>query len=176
MELSSLVVDPGIAPIPYDRQKDFGGWIDADHDCQDTRAEVLITESQIPVQYSDARHCRVTAGRWTDEYTSQVITNARALDIDHVVPLEAAWRSGAWQWTQAQRTSYANDLQDPEHLLAVSASANRSKGSQGPDSWQPPLRSDGCRYATAWVDIKTRWHLSVTAHEESALTTMLRTC
>ena len=49
------------SPLTYDR-KQFGNWIDADRDCQDTRQEVLIEESRIPVTFKTARQCRVLAG------------------------------------------------------------------------------------------------------------------
>jgi hypothetical protein len=66
---------------------------DADGDCQDTPAEVLIVESTITVTLS-ADGCDVIAGQWVDIYTSRVFTDPSLLDIDHMVPLADAHRSG----------------------------------------------------------------------------------
>ena len=46
------------------------------------------------------------------------------VQIDHVVALADAWRSGAWQWDAQRRQEFAND---PENLLAVDGQANEDK-------------------------------------------------
>ena len=128
------------APVPtnlpaYDRN-DWGSWTDADGDCQDTRQEVLIAEG-VNLTYADANQCRVASGEWTGAYTGQTFTDPGDLDIDHMVPLRNAHNSGGSDWDQARRRVYYNDLSKPEHLIAVSASANRSKGARGPEDWKP---------------------------------------
>ena len=75
------------------------------------------------------------SGKWLDPYTGQIFTNPGDLDIDHMVPLAEAHRSGADTWTAEQREDYANDLFHTDGLIAVSASANRSKGSRDPSQW-----------------------------------------
>ena len=115
----------------YDR-KQFGNWIDADGDCQDTRQEVLIEESRIPVTFKTARQCRVIAGEWHDPYTGRVFTNPSLLDVDHVVPLKEAFDSGAKAWSRQEKILFANDLENKDHLIAVYRSANRSKGGERP--------------------------------------------
>ena len=94
--------------IPYDRDL-YRHWIDDDGDCQDTRQEVLIAESIEPVEM-DNRGCRVVSGRWFDPFTGQTFTGPSDLDIDHMVPLAEAHRSGADTWDSGQREAYANDL------------------------------------------------------------------
>ena len=37
----------------------------------------------------------------------------------------------------AIHNEYANYLDDPTHLIVVTAGANRSKGAGGPDEWKP---------------------------------------
>ena len=83
-----------------------------------------------------------------------VVTIPGDLDIDHMVPLANAHRSGAWQWSPERKRLYANYLDDPNHLIAVTARANRSKGARGPEEWQSPDSSYWCQYAVDWITIK----------------------
>ena len=107
----------------YDRH-DWNHWTDADGDCQDARNEVLVAESQAAVSYRTDRRCRVSSGQWLAPYSGTVVTDPGKLDIDHMVPLRNAHLSGAWQWSAQQKKLYANYLADPQHLIAVTASAN----------------------------------------------------
>ena len=160
--------------VPYDRDL-YPTWRDEDGDCQDARQEVLIAESFEPPEMDD-RGCRVVSGRWLDPYTGQIFTNPSDLDIDHMVPLAEAHRSGAATWTAEQRQNYANDLFHVDTLIAVSASANRSKGDRDPALWLPPNESYDCEYVRKWVVVKATWGLTMDAEEASAVADVLRGC
>ena len=147
-----------------------------DDDCQDTRHEVLIAESQAAVTYKSDRQCKVEAGQWFGAFTATTVTEASKLDIDHLVPLANAHRSGGWAWAAKRKQQYANSLDDPDHLIAVTASANRSKGAKGPDEWRPPNESYWCDYAVSWIGVKQIWELTVTPAEAGTLQDMLETC
>jgi hypothetical protein len=167
---------PASAPASaYDR-KLWPHWIDADRDCQNTRDEVLIAEAYEPVEFEDTRRCDVARGRWQCPYTGDIVAEAYLLDVDHLVPLANAHRSGAASWTEAQRRAYANDLAHPEHLVAVEHTANRSKGDKGPEAWLPPMEDARCGYVRDWVAVKKRWHLSMSDAEAAAVADMLELC
>ena len=159
----------------YDRDL-FGDWNDVDGDCQDTRAEVLVLEAQVPVTFTTLASCTVATGQWLDPWSGTVNASASALDVDHTVPLANAWRSGAWAWTPEQRVAYANDLADDAHLIAIPAGENRSKSDDGPEAWRPPLTAAWCAYARVWTAIKARWNLTATPAEWSAILEMASTC
>ena len=144
-------------------------WIDTDHDCQKTRDEVLIAESEIPVTFEPDKTCKVIAGRWTDPFSGQVFTDPKKLDVDHMVPLKNAHQSGGRQWTYQKRKDYANDLTNTQHLIAVDKSLNRSKGAKGPDDWLPPLQSYHCQYVKDWENIKQLWKLTITPSERATI-------
>jgi hypothetical protein len=170
--LASLQVAPEDA-AGYERNR-FRHWVDTDGDGCDAREEVLISESLTEVSLGDG--CRVTDGRWHSAFDDMQSSDASDLDIDHVVPLAEAWRSGARAWDDAQRRAYANDLLDDRVLRAVSASSNRSKGDQDPSQWLPPDESFGCEYASDWVAIKIRWSLAIDQAERTSLEDILSDC
>ena len=168
--------DPVPTNIPdYDRDQ-WGGWVDADGDCQDTRQEVLIAESTTQVTFETAKKCRVASGTWDGPFTGRQFNNPSKLDIDHMVPLANAHDSGAWGWGRAKKRRFANDLSYDGHLNAVFKLANRSKGRRGPEEWKPPDQSYWCEYATHWIYIKVAWDLTATERELAALKHMLDTC
>ena len=172
----SIAVAPVQDDIPkYDRGE-WRHWVDEDRDCQDARQEALIAESETPVTYKSEDRCRVASGSWEGPYTGERFTDPGDLDIDHMVPLANAHRSGGWAWSEDRKREYANDLSYEGHLIAVKASANRSKGSKGPEGWKPPERGYWCQYAVDWIAIKNAWELTATEAEADALAEMLGTC
>jgi hypothetical protein len=144
------------------------GWSEPDGSC-DVRDAALIRDGE-DVRVDD--DCSVT-GTWLDPYTGATLTDSSEIDVDHVVPLANAWRSGASRWGAAEREAYAND---PAVLLSVDANANRQKGDKGPEAWRPPNASYHCEYARRWVWIKSGWGMTVNAAEEGALEGILATC
>ncbi len=158
----------------YEREA-WPHWLDLDSDCLDTREEVLVAESLEPTRLS-RDGCRVLGGRWLDRYTGETITDPSALDVDHVVALEEAHRSGGHAWSRERRAAFANDLSDPRTLVAVSSAANRAKGSQGPEDWLPPEPRSRCRYVVDWILIKARWELSMDERERVTVGNILEAC
>jgi len=149
-------------------------WIDADGDGCDTRREVLIQEAVAAPTIGAG--CHLSGGRWRSPYDGLETTNANTFDIDHVVPLAEAWDSGASTWTADRRTRFANDLDVPWSLLAVSATSNRSKSDGDPADWLPPVTSFRCQYAAAWLAIKVRWDLAIDPREIATLEPLAHDC
>jgi len=160
---------------PY-RRSDWPQWTDADGDCQDTRQEVLIRDSAVPVHFADARHCVVASGIWADPYSGDIVTDATELAVDHLVPLGNVHRAGGWLWDADKRAQYVNDLSDRDHLVPVRRRLHEAKGEKGPEQWKPPRQGEWCSYARAWKRIKERWQLTMTEAEFAAVGEMEATC
>jgi hypothetical protein len=168
-QLDALKVTKAGSMKGYTREK-FPHWRSTGENC-DVRDSVLKRDGT-KVKLSG---CNVVAGSWKSIYDGKVLDSPTKVDIDHMVPLANAWRSGAAAWTTDKRSDFANDLDDPQ-LVAVSAGSNRSKGDQDPSTWKPPAKASWCEYAEDWIDVKAHWKLSVTSAEKSALADMLETC
>jgi Protein of unknown function (DUF1524) len=150
----------------------FKHWIDADKNGCNTRAEVLIEEAIVKPKIGPK--CKLTGGKWISAFDGKTITKASQLDVDHMVPLAEAWRSGAWKWTSAQRQSFANDLENSEALIAVTASTNRSKGDNDPSLWMPA--KDQCVYTQNWISVKIKYSLTADINEAAKLNSLYDTC
>ena len=169
-------VAPVAADLPEYNRREWRHWIDEDDDCQDARQEALIAESKIQVTFESDKQCRVATGRWVGPYTGTEVEEPGKLDIDHMVPLANAHRSGGWAWDRDRKAAYANDLSYPDHLIATTAAANRAKGAKGPEDWRPPDEGYWCSYAVDWTTIKIQWGLTATQREWDALREMMATC
>ncbi|WP_433330717.1 HNH endonuclease family protein [Spirillospora sp. CA-294931] len=154
----------------YSRDK-FPHWITISGTCN-TRETVLKRDGTSVVTGSD---CYPTSGRWYSPYDGATWTVASDIDIDHMVPLAEAWRSGASSWTTSRRQQFANDLSIAQ-LWAVTDNVNQSKGDQDPAEWKPSRTTFHCMYARSWVHVKYTYGLSADSAEKSALSSMLSGC
>ena len=176
--LAKLRVAPEDTGAHYDRD-DWTHWIDQPKfgkGC-DTREMMLVRQGSNtgggPVK-RDPADCYPLTGNgntWTSAYDGVTVTDPSELDIDHVVALAEVARSGARNWTDAQRQAYAND---PAVLIAVTASTNRSKSSDDLARWLPDQYR--CPYAQQWTGIKARFQLTVDQAEHDAIASVLRRC
>ncbi|MEU0546117.1 HNH endonuclease family protein [Nocardia sp. NPDC005978] len=141
-----------------------------------TARDAVLKRDLADVRLAESNSCLVLTGTLNDPYTGERLQydrfKASSIEIDHVVALGDAWRSGASEWDREQRENFANDV---GNLLAVQKQANQDKGSKTPDQWQPRYEYR-CEYARRWVAVKSRWNLSVQPTEKSALFEMLATC
>lgn len=169
-ELAALTVAADGSMTGYSRDK-FPHWITISGSCN-TRETVLKRDGSNVVTDS---YCAATSGSWYSPYDGATWTLASDVDIDHVVPLAAAWRSGASSWTTSQRQAFANDLSYPQ-LIAVTDNVNQSKGDQTPATWKPPRSAYWCTYAKMWTHVKYKYSLRVNSAEKSALSSMLDYC
>lgn len=175
-DLNELAVnDNPTPPEKYSRVEQFGpAWKDVDHNGCDTRNDILARDLIVRGMRNS---CVVTAGQLADPYSGKWIDfrkkDASKVQIDHVVALENAWQSGAYNLTQEDREALAND---PDNLLAVNGHDNMAKGSKSADQWMPPNSTYACAYASKQVKIKNRYALTVTTPEKQALADALATC
>lgn len=160
---------------PYSRQKHFGSWVNdrRDNECYNTRAKVLIRDSEVPVQFRETG-CTVAAGQWQDPYGGRVYTQAADMQIDHFVPLKNAYISGAYKWNRPKRCLYANFLGNEYHLLAVFGRENNSKGDKTPEGYLPSDESYQCQYLNQWLKVKLVWALALTPSEKEKVMELIQ--
>ncbi|ERK69225.1 hypothetical protein N136_04452, partial [Leifsonia aquatica ATCC 14665] len=168
----------GSAPkTGYDRVADFGeAWLDVDGNGCDTRDDILARDLTGVVRRGS---CTVVSGTLDDPYTGTRIAFERGVDtsarvqIDHVVPLMDAWRTGAQALSQEAREHLAND---PLNLVAVDGPTNQQKGAGDAATWLPPAKGYRCTYAARQVAVKSAYGLWVVPAERAALERILAAC
>jgi hypothetical protein len=175
-ELDTL---PVRAPDPddgYTRERFGQAWADVDGNGCDTRDDILARDL-LEVRL-DPAGCVVLAGTLLDPYSGEVVAFVRGpssadVQIDHVVALDDAWRTGAQAWPAAQRLAFAND---PANLLAVAGAANQDKGAGDAAQWLPPEVGYGCVYVLRQLRVKAAYGLWLTPDERAAADRALGRC
>lgn len=155
----------------YNRS-DWKHWSDLDGNKCDTRQDTLIKDGT-DIVMRQGTTCRVESGKWIGPYNGETFTNPSDLDIDHIIPLEYASFHGGAKWDAKKKEQFAND---PQNLLATSAKENRSKGSKGPADYMPPREEFQCSYASSWINLSSKYNLSITDKDKRELSRALRTC
>jgi len=174
--LATLPVKGKAPSTGYDRTGLFGeAWLDVDGNGCSTRDDVLARDL-VEVVRRDA--CIIETGVLLDPYTGATIAFDRGwgtsglVQIDHVVALANAWKTGAQQLSQEQRVAFAND---PLNLLAVDGPANMQKSDGDAATWLPQS-AYRCQYVARQVSVKARYALWVTPPELEAMTGILAEC
>ena len=173
-DLDALTVVERDSGDDYDRDLFGQRWADIDRNGCDQRNDALRAGAVEVTTKPGTHGCVVLEATIEDPYTGTTIDFVKGentVDIYHVVPLSRAWQQGASSWSEERREEFANTS---GNLLAVDASANRSKGDQGPEEWMPD--AGRCGYVVQWIDVKAEFELSVSAEEKSALEDELDEC
>ncbi|QDQ99158.1 HNH endonuclease family protein [Tomitella fengzijianii] len=189
--LAAVEVIPARPDVPgYERDCGPGegcvfgaAWTDAttaplSHNGCDTRNDVLArTMTGVRFRPGTGR-CVVVAGALDDPYTGDRIAFRKAdageVQIDHVIPLAAAWDLGAHAWAPAMRRRFANDV-DFE-LLAVDGPANMRKSDSTPQDWVPADAAYRCFYAAKYLTVAVRYSLPITAGDRDVLSGIAERC
>lgn len=172
--LSALVVAKEAAAADYRRTAFGPAWTDTDRNGCDTRNDVLRRDLTGVVLKADSHGCAVLSGVLHDPYTGTSVAFDRAharVQVDHVVALAEAWRSGASTWPYARLLAFAND---PLELLVVSSAVNQAKGDSDAADWLPDKGT--CAFAARQVAVKRKYSLSVDSDERGALAKVLNSC
>jgi len=182
--LEALPVRPAAAQAGYDRDLFGPSWTDnvtvalGRNGC-DTRNDILKRDL-VDISLEPAtKDCTVRTGTLRDPYTGSEIFFRRGADtsskvqIDHIVSLSGAWRTGAQDLDDQQRRNLAND---PRNLLAVDGPTNMSKGDSDAAEWLPPNSGFHCQYVMRQIEIKTIYELWITPDERDAMASVLARC
>ncbi|MEV6773452.1 HNH endonuclease family protein [Nocardia sp. NPDC051030] len=193
--LTKLVVADELPMTGYSREK-FPHWDTnkPEHGFGDafaqysrcTTREVLMLRDSVGSVKLDPATCKLTVGSdggWRDQYgvpdkktnalkPYKFTTDSAAMDVDHIVALAEAWRSGASNKDDDTRRRIANDSMN---LVASDPTANRSKGDQDPSTYLPP-GNYRCGYLGQYLRVKVKYGLNVDSKEQAALRTAVKDC
>ncbi|WP_431923193.1 HNH endonuclease family protein [Nonomuraea jabiensis] len=171
----------GLGPnAGYERTRYGDNWADtasgvpyARNGCR-TRDDLLARDGR-NVKYRSGSSCEVVSMELSDPYTGRTIhwhkDNPDEVQVDHVVPLNYAWRMGAPRWRMSKRLDFAND---PLNLLPVAGYANEQKDASGPAGWLPPQRRVRCAYVTRFAQVALKYDVPVTPADKRMMLAQCR--
>jgi chemotaxis protein histidine kinase CheA len=174
--LAALTVKGKAAATGYEREEFGTAWADVDGNGCDTRDDILARDLTDTVLDGT---CEVASGTLVSPYTAVSMHFVRGwetsaeVQIDHVVPLANAWRTGAYAWSATQREAFAND---PLNLFAVDGPSNQQKSDGDAATWLPANKSFRCLYVAHQVAVKAKYRLSVAPAERDAIARVLAAC
>lgn len=177
--LAALQVAPQQTGAPYDRDLFEYRAYDHDRNGCDIRNDVLRRDLDEVVIRPSTNGCVVETGTLADPYTGAVLAFERGADtsadvqIDHVVSMANAWRTGAQGWDSQTLREFGND---PLNLLAVDGPTNQSKSDSDASDWLPPAEGFWCEFVARQVAVKTAYDLTVTSAEQQAMADVLQAC
>ncbi len=177
--LARLVVATRFTSAGYARSQFGLGWLDPDGNGCDAREDVLRRDLADLQVRPGSNGCIAERGVLLDPYTGQRLrfergpTTSGEVEIDHVVSLSNAWRTGAAGWSPQRREVFAND---PLNLLAVARQTNDDKAFWDAAAWLPPRPELRCAFVARQIAVKQRYALQVSRRERDAMAAVLATC
>lgn len=163
----------------YDRDEWApNGWVDVDGTGCTTQQDILMRDTEPESQVIDDDGCTLIFGTATDPYSGVFVEHDRdaadfnrtPFDIDHVVPIAEAHRSGGAHWDADIKQAF---YQDKDNLLAVIASENQSKSDADINNYLPPNQSLYCDYVATTVLVKHTYDLTMDQAEHDVAASVL---
>lgn len=174
-ELKKLPVKEAESGEDYERSEFSSGWAS----WGDCNVRQKILNRDVKDKKLAANDCTVVSGNLDDPYTGETIEMktktavSRKVQIDHVVALGNAWKTGGKHLSADKRKELAND--DLE-LIAVSSAANQEKSDMDASEWLPAYKPFQCQYVARQIAVKIKYSLWVTLAEHNAMVGVLKTC
>lgn len=153
--------------LGYERAAFGAGW--APVGACTVREHILLTQLTDTAVNADGDGCTVPTGHGSDPYTGEEIIlgpAATPVEIDHILPLSAAWDLGAHAWDPGTRLAFAND---PLNLVVTSRESNRDKSDHLPADWLPPDPAARCWYARRLALVAQRYALPLPQEDVSVM-------
>lgn len=161
-------------PGGYKRDLFGPAWADVDHNGCNQRQDTIMRDTGATREKRDGScYANMSGHPYVDPYTGLTLTTPAQIQIDHVVSLGDAWRSGANVWTTEQRKAYANDL---DVLWAVQGAENERKSDKSPDQWLPPSTEHRCDFERRYVSVKIKYGLTITTATHKTLDMLALMC
>lgn len=174
--LGLLANIPTSAPEPtnkFDAAKFGSEGADIDHNGCDTRNDVLRRDLTKVTVEPGTNDCVVVFGELKDPYTGRSIQFHKGdpgIQVDHVVSLSEAWRSGADKFTDTQRLEFAND---PLNLLTVDSRKARERQDSGNSGWLPPDTEFHRTFLIRQIQVRAKYGLAMSPDTQTTVRSSL---